>query len=440
MAERVCEVAVPRNGEKVTGALKGELQTVQIGDVQKVTVGSVAVPCGVLKTRKRIRMGKEGLGARVGGSRPDGRPGKIREQEVVNSGGGKGKVRVEEMSAAGKPKQSTLPAVTPATQFIPVFRSCKEDRAWENSGMVAHIKAADSTLSFQQRIEDAGFPSVIVTPLGGDRVFLRCTDGEAFSTVLTRAPEFFGTLFYNFHKWSDSLIRYERGAWLRVYGIPVHAWNDTFFRICVSGIGRFLYVDECTADKARLDFARILVVTPEIEIVNKLSDFIIDGRQYALKLVEEWGCNLGEDAFTSDEATKPFSEDRSEHFNPEGLDEVQDAWDLDDLVTDLQNEWCKHENTIDGKTEHNVDVTYKNMAAPNSGAKDVGSEFFEVQLSPILQPVPQAAASANDIVEPGTKQGPWSLDWIENHKTILEGGVIFSSSSKEDTAVKRKSK
>ena len=146
---------------------------------------------------------------------------------------------------------------------------------------------------------------------------------------------------------------------------------------CVYGIRRFLYVDECTTDKARLDFARILVVTPKIEIVNKLFDFIIDGRQYAIKLVEEWGCNLGEDAFMSEGEADSTPEDRPQNINLEGLDEVQGEWELDDLVTDLQIEWCKHDK--------NVDVPCKNNAAPNSRVQDFGSEFFEVQLSPILQ-------------------------------------------------------
>lgn len=38
--------------------------------------------------------------------------------------------------------------------------------------MVASVLEGDSTLSLQQRVEDAGFMSVVVTPMGGDRVFL----------------------------------------------------------------------------------------------------------------------------------------------------------------------------------------------------------------------------------------------------------------------------
>jgi len=46
----------------------------------------------------------------------------------------------------------------------------------------------------------------------------------------------------------------------------------------------------------------------------------------------------------------------------------------------------------------------------------------------------------DSLAKPCTKKGPWSIDSIENHKTISEGGVAFSSSCKADTVVKRKSK
>ena len=115
---------------------------------------------------------------------------------------------------------------TTTAQFISMYKSCLEDREWVCSGMIAYVKAGDSILSFQQRIIDAGFPNVIVTPLGGDRVFLNCTGKDDFSKVYEGAQDFFGMLFSNFHKWSESLVRYERGAWLRLYGI--HVCNTPF--------------------------------------------------------------------------------------------------------------------------------------------------------------------------------------------------------------------
>ncbi|CAG9768404.1 unnamed protein product [Ceutorhynchus assimilis] len=166
--------------------------------------------------------------------------------------------------------------------------------------MIARVIAGDSALDLQQRVEDAGFPNVVVTPMGGDRVFLNCSGDEDIWQVFNGALHFFAMLFSNIHKWSEAEVRYERGAWLRVYGIPVHAWNESFFRLCAPENGRFIRADECTIDKARLDFARILVSTSQLEILNTSSEVVIDGRKYIIKLVEEWGCHLGEDAFMTE--------------------------------------------------------------------------------------------------------------------------------------------
>jgi len=65
----------------------------------------------------------------------------------------------------------------------------------------------------------------------------------------------------------------------------------------VVNVGRYVRADECTVDKAMMDFARILISTTQVEILNTSYDFIIDGSMYSIKLVEEWGCYLGEDAF-----------------------------------------------------------------------------------------------------------------------------------------------
>ena len=53
------------------------------------------------------------------------------------------------------------------TRFISSYKSKVEDRKWAESGLVASVFGGDSTLALQQRIDDAGFHSVLVTPMGG---------------------------------------------------------------------------------------------------------------------------------------------------------------------------------------------------------------------------------------------------------------------------------
>jgi len=61
---------------------------------------------------------------------------------------------------------------------IPSYTSLIEDCNWVPAGMVATSVSGDSTLAIQQRVEDAGFSSIVVTPMGSDCVFLDCTSND----------------------------------------------------------------------------------------------------------------------------------------------------------------------------------------------------------------------------------------------------------------------
>lgn len=123
----------------------------------------------------------------------------------------------------------------------------------------------------------------------------------------------------------------------------------------MSGTGRFIRVDKCIVDKARLDFAPILILTPILEIVNMSTEFLIDNDKYVIKSVEEWGCSLGEDAFLMEQVVDSSPEMLSQPNDDVDLEEVQGERELDELVEDLHKELCKHEdNSYEGKR---VDTT-----------------------------------------------------------------------------------
>lgn len=85
--------------------------------------------------------------------------------------------------------------------------------------------------------------------MGSDKVFLHRLGGADIWKVFNDAIHFFSMLFADLHKWSAEDVNYERGAWLRIYGTPVHAWNELIFKLCVSGCGRFIRSDGCTVDR-----------------------------------------------------------------------------------------------------------------------------------------------------------------------------------------------
>jgi len=81
--------------------------------------------------------------------------------------------------------------------------------------------------------------------------------------------------------------------------------------------GRFLRVEDVTVEKERLDYARILVSTNSLEILNLNTSLVVDGAFYRFKIIEEWGFSLGEDAYVLDD-------DVSQDGVNSGMDAVHD--------------------------------------------------------------------------------------------------------------------
>ena len=49
-------------------------------------------------------------------------------------------------------------------------------------------------------------------------------------------------------------------------------------------------------EKERFDYARVLVATTSYEIFNCSEEVLIDGELVTVKIIEEWGFNIGDDA------------------------------------------------------------------------------------------------------------------------------------------------
>ncbi|GAU41124.1 hypothetical protein TSUD_288140 [Trifolium subterraneum] len=79
----------------------------------------------------------------------------------------------------------------------------------------------------------------------------------------------------------------DRAIWIRLYGVPIHAWRETFFRKVLELTGEVIVQDEDTCKKRRLDFARVLVRTSSLSFIIQVEKVMIDGDFYVIRLLEE---------------------------------------------------------------------------------------------------------------------------------------------------------
>ncbi|MCH83074.1 sulfate transporter, partial [Trifolium medium] len=156
----------------------------------------------------------------------------------------------------------------------------------------------------------------------------------------------------------EVMVSFQRGAWVRLYGIPLHAWNEFFFKLCVLDCGRYMRADSCTVEKDGLDYARILIATPALEVVKSVEKLLVEGELIEVKIIEEWGMALGEDACLFDdepESETYQSDNEAEHGDPEAS--VNVGMLVDKIAEDMAVEMEEEEHTrlrekVDDKVKH----------------------------------------------------------------------------------------
>ncbi|PNX71513.1 putative sulfate transporter, partial [Trifolium pratense] len=352
------------------------------------------------------------------------------------------------------------------------YQSRSDDVEWVQNGLVATILTGEAVPVVQNRLYDAGFGDLAIIPVGADKVFIRSLEGVDVLSIMNGAKEFFKLVFSHWIRWDQDVTPYQRGAWVRLYGVSLHPWNVNFFKLCVFECGRFLRMDSCSADKDRLDYARVLIATPNLDIINRDEIVLVDGTQVEVKIVEEWGYAMGEDTCLFDEECES---DTQHSENGEGLVDPEARRNIDLLVErfteGLEKDNCdvfpdQGAEVLIGKSEDNqliakVDEEDEVRVAINSNSssasvesvcrkghlgepedqalgKNVSTQKLEHKKrisSPKEDSVPgrcvgimsrcKRTNSCPPKVSRSIISGPWSLEWLHDHN-LGDAGVIFS--------------
>ncbi|PNY15039.1 cysteine-rich receptor-like protein kinase, partial [Trifolium pratense] len=366
------------------------------------------------------------------------------------------KKKVQKAGDAMSPKGDEQPVDTVKEGRILMrsYRSKPEDAEWAQNGIVATVFNGEAISVVQNRILDAGFSDLVLIPLGADIVFVRSSEGvDALSTV-NNAKEFFKLVFSNWTRWDKDVLTYRRGAWVRLYGIPLHAWNEHFFKLCVHECGRFLRTDYCSAEKERLDFARVLIATPNLDIIKRVEIVLVDGIQVKVTIAEEWGYAMGEDHCLFEEETES---DAAQSDCGEADVDPEVRRNVDILVNNI-TDGIEDENCDDFSGMRNVESLVKPMfISPCKGKTKEEVErrpdtYISAETSSNLRPGTNGASGVQDLrgaqvchsawplrtsrtnscppkASRSVISGSWSLEWLQdqNHR---DAGVIFSASKK----------
>ena len=273
--------------------------------------------------------------------------------------GGKARMREGEgekestVMATVKGRMETNTNIIAPKKLVRHYRSREEDINWAMRGLVGTVLNGESISIIQNRVEDAGFKDIYIIPLGADKVFVQSLSNVSVSEIVREAKQFFDLIFASLVRWDKKVLPFQRGAWLCVYGIPLHAWNEKNFKLCVLDCGRYLRADSVSLNKERFDYARVLISTPSIDVVNVTEQILVNGVLLDIKIIEEWGFCMGYDVCLYGE------DDKSVHSCPNG-DEVHAGFEMDENVDTFVDKVVKEMVNVE-EEDVNVDEQDKSV-------------------------------------------------------------------------------
>jgi hypothetical protein len=135
--------------------------------------------------------------------------------------------------------------------------------------------------------------------------------------------------------------------------------------------GRFLRTDDCSLEKDRFDYARVLVATSSLEVINVSDKILVDNSLVEVKVLEEWGFNIREHACLFEEGDN--YESNSEYVEDHGDDHHREQVEV--LVEKITDALAQEERELDVFSD-------KLMGEERVGERGCEEDSFVGQSSP----------------------------------------------------------
>jgi len=127
----------------------------------------------------------------------------------------------------------------------------------------------------------------------GSCFFFEFKDETTKLKILEGGPYFFSKRYLVLTEWKRMLVPATAHpssipAWVKLHKLPLECWTASGFSRIASTIGRPIHVDQATATKKRLDYARVCI---EISAGDELPDEVIvkiNGDAVAVRVEYQW--------------------------------------------------------------------------------------------------------------------------------------------------------
>jgi hypothetical protein len=144
---------------------------------------------------------------------------------------------------------------------------------------------------------------------------------------------------------------------------------------------RFLKTDNCSLNRERFDYARVLIATSSLYVIDMSAKIIVDWSEVDIKDIEEYGFNIGDDVCLYDEDEKSDSSSQRNEVGDEVFDIDNNVGNLTDkIVNDIvqaDDVICKN---VDGSNVADMETTSSNVRLESPISVQKMAALYEQQL------------------------------------------------------------
>lgn len=219
-----------------------------------------------------------------GGKGRQGAPGYLRPTTRKFA---QGPLRKESISYADAVGKRQVPSSSKVNIALFDFQTDHSVRQRLEKAYVGRVCLPGSAYSLQNYLEMEGIFAIRVTPMGGNCCLLEDLEEGFIEDLIKVGETWWKSWFSIVEKWKAGCVDGNRDVWLRIYGVPLHAWCSEFFVSLGECWGRFICLDENTSKGEIFDVARLMVNIP---ISVKMPDYAsvsIDGVIHNLYIRED---------------------------------------------------------------------------------------------------------------------------------------------------------
>jgi hypothetical protein len=223
---------------------------------------------------------------------------------------GKGEQCVELEDDGGVRRKNRLHSVE---DLAPIqIEVCESTLKSLKDSKVGFLKNSVDFSSFQERLLLDGHHEVRVTYMGGNMVLFQCPCEGELEEVMRCSKVWWEKCFSKIIPWQPNLLSESRETWIQIFGIPLHAWDESCFKLVAGRFGVFLDFDEATISKHRFDLARVKLRTVRRVLIDTVVQLSVMGNTFDVWVVEE-RCGYGDEGRVEEEGSDDNSGRASMH-------------------------------------------------------------------------------------------------------------------------------